>query len=416
MTRCNAIRLSAMALAAAACAGVQAESSPYYIGISQTYSRDSNLLRLPDNGTAPLGYDKADTIASTALLAGMDQSFGRQRAYGSLNVRDNRYSANKLYNNLSYNGNVGLDWSTLNRISGSLTASASRSLQRFSDGEISLVTEKNLERIQNVGATASIGMVTQYTLELTAGHREVKNSLQKQDVQAREFSQDNASIGVRWRPSSANWFGMSVGTTQGRYPKFRTLGTGEYEADRFKRNDIALSAHYEPSGASTLDLRLSRSNTTYDLNQQRDFSGVTGSLMWAWQVTGKIRTFATMARDTGQDSYSVLIGPSQTTSDYGRINRTVRLQADYQFSAKVSFTSSLSDYRRDLVRTIPNFNVLDLEGKDRTRTLSIGGRWSPLRNVTVGCDVSNEKRTASGDLSYAYDARNVGCYGQFTLQ
>ena len=86
-----------------------AQSSPYYLGVAQSLGHESNLYRLGDNQVLPAGLSKSDTVSGTSLVAGVDQKIGRQRVYGSANLRANRYSSNKSLNNDSYGLNLALD-------------------------------------------------------------------------------------------------------------------------------------------------------------------------------------------------------------------------------------------------------------------------------------------------------------------
>jgi hypothetical protein len=411
-------------LAHAACAalalqaiGVAAQTSPYYLGASQTFQHESNLLRLATSQAAPEGYSQADTVSSTALLAGLDQTIGRQRLYANLALRNNRYSRNGLFNNTGYSAVAGLDWQTIERLSGSLSASANRSLQRFNTEEIGFQTQRNLESVETLSASANLGLVTQYSLELTGGRRQVSNSLQDPGVQSRRFVQDNAALGLRWRPSSGASLGVALGSTQGRYPRFRTNAAGEYEADRFKRNDIEFSATLKPTGISTLDARISSGRTTYDLNRQRNFSGVTGSLAWGWQPTGKLRTSTSYTRETGQDSYLTTVFNTPATSDYSRVTSATRAQLYYDFSAKLAFNTGVTYYDRAIVRTIDNpIERLDASGRELSTVFTLGARWAPTRSAMLGCDYSHEGRRGKGELTSDLRASSFGCYGQITLQ
>ena len=71
--------------------GVHAESSPWYIAASRSPTRTrTNLLRLARRaGRCRPGCTKSATTtsSSTALLAGLDQSIGRQRLFGNVAVR-----------------------------------------------------------------------------------------------------------------------------------------------------------------------------------------------------------------------------------------------------------------------------------------------------------------------------------------
>lgn len=398
-----------------------AETSPWYIAASQSYTYESNLLRLATGQDAPFGYSRNDDVTSTALLAGLDQPIGRQRLFGNLTVRQNRYSGNPQFNNTSYSATAGVDWSTIERVSGSLSANANRALQSFSTDIFSTERLNNLESTETINGNIAVGLVTEYSLVASGGHRRVHNSLDDPGIRSREFYQDNAELALRWAPSGLATFGLGVGVTRGRYPKFGIQANGDYQADRFKRNDVILTATLRPTGASTVDIRLANGETRYDLNQQRNFSGVTGSVAWGWQVTGKFRVSSAINRDTGQDSYATrtFITNQPTTADYSRIVDQVRVQAYYDFSAKVGFNAGASYAHRDLVRTINDPLVpTDATGADRTVTMSLGGRWSPRRYATLGCDVSSEKRSATGSnlLSADMTAKSLTCFGQLTLQ
>ncbi len=396
--------------------GAAAQNSPWFIGGSYNVAKQDNVLELAIGQSPPPGFEAEDTVSTTSLLAGFDQRFGRQRAYGNVALRDTRYDSNTIFNNRGYSGRLGLDWSTAERISGSLSGSASRSLQRFNPFEIGFLGDKNLETVQSLTTRVSVGLVTAWSFELTGGRTDVKNSLDRPDVQSRNFAQDSASLGFQWRPSSITSVGLALGASRGRYPKFRTTADG-FQADRFRRDDLQLTAAYRPTGASAFDLRISSGKTRYDLNERRDFSGVTGNATWSWQLSGKVFIQTTFTRDTGQDSYATAVFFLPATADYSRSNRTWRVQADYAATAKITITTSVMRHSRDLVRTTENpFLPLTARGKDDINYFNLGVRWAPLRNVQLGCDYGQEKRRGVGELVNNLDMRSVGCSAQLLLQ
>ncbi len=409
--------LAALALAAAALtpAVSQAQQSPYYIGASLGASHDSNLLRLGNDQQAGSGQTKADTTTQASLLAGFDQPFGRQRAYANVSVRDTRYTNNTLYNNQGYTLSAGLDWSTIDRISGSLSATANRSLASFNTAGIGLLTEKNLQDTTGIGATVNVGLVTEYSLVASIGHRQVTNSLDTPSVKALDFEQDNGSIGVRWSPRASTTFGLSLSETRGRYPKFVTNNDGSFQADRYKQTGVDLTANLQPAGTSAFDARVSLGKTSYDLNQARDFSGLTGTIGWTWQPAGRVKFTSRYTRDTGQNSYAVQLFGVPGASDYTQLNNSVRVQADYDVSGKIAATAAVQVTDRKLTNTI---SLIDLNqtGRDTSTVLSLGARWAPLRSVLVGCDLSTENRSAGGELGVPLRDNTIGCYGQFQLQ
>ena len=426
---CIAMLRVAAALLALWAGAASAQQSPWSVGGSLLWSHDANLLRLADGQDPGPGESRSDTVLSTALVGGLNQNIGRQRVFGNLTLRDNRFAQNTKYNNQSYNGALGLDWSTINRVSGTLSFSAARNLSTFNAEGVGLLPEKNLESTQALSASASVGLVTEYSLEIGVSHRQVRNSVQDERVLSRDVNLDTVSIGLAWRPTAGLSLSGALRNVKALYPTFRLVtstGTnpGGYESDRYKQQQFDLVAALQPSGASTLDLRLTFGDTRYVINEERNFSSINGSVGWLWQATGKLRLTTRLARDKGQDNYpsSVPFFFSRipvTLSD-SRVISTVRVQADLDVSAKVALSTSLQHARRTLDRdTLAVSNTLSLgnsSGKDGTTVFTLGARWAPLRNALVGCDASHERRRARGDLTSNLKGATFGCYGQISLQ
>lgn len=399
-----------------------AESSPYYVGVSQNFGHESNLLRLNEGATAPAGYSKADTVSSTSLLAGIDQPFGRQRVRGDVALRAIRYSDNDVFNNQSYTANLVLDWETVNRLSGTLAGSANRSLSSFNRQDEQFLRDRNYEDSKTLDATVRLGLVTQYSLLAGFNHREVDNSLQLDSVQARNFRQDSASLGLRWQPSSLITLGVGLRASQGTYPKFLRQNNGNFLDDGYKRNEIDLTADYRPTGQSTIAARISSGKTSYDRATQRNFDGVTGSLTWGWGVTGKLRLNSSLLRETGQDSTVTSRLTNAPTADYSRVSTTLRVAADWAATSKIAVNASVAAGQRDLVGSVPiNGVIRNADGRERTTTFSVGARWAPTRNTLVGCNANTDRVSGSTSDNSVLALRNVkgngiSCYGQITLQ
>jgi len=403
-------------MVAAGLIGPASAADPYSIAGAQSFGYDNNLLRLGNGSQAPEGYSRADNYSITTLQGGIDQAFGRQRLAVDLSLRNVRYSGNSIFNNQGYTGSIGLDWSTVERLSGRLSANTNRSLSGFNSYEIGLLREKNYEDAQGLNASVNVGLVTQYSLEVTASHREVNNSLQNQSLQARNFKQESGSVGLRWQPRPSSSIGLSLRHTQGKYPKFRQVGN-TFQADRYKQEGVEVSARLQPSGASLFDARVAQSRTRYDLNDSRSFSGITGSAGWAWQPTGKLRLNTRFTRDTGQDSYAVTVFSGVPgSSDSSRLVNSLRLDLSYDLSSKVSFTTAWQAGRNSVVQTIENpLLPVRASGEDRSSVFSVGARWTPTRSVTTGCDAAHEDRKATGDIVISLSSASFSCFAQLQL-
>jgi len=396
---------------------VAAQTSPYYVALSQSFSHDSNLLRLDRNAALQEGQSRADTVSSTSLLAGLDQTLGRQRVYGNLALRSNRLSNNTVYSNETYTAALGLDWATVAHLSGTLSASTNRALSSFNLQGIGTLREKNFEDTRTLDASLRWGLYGPYSLLVSVGQRKVDNSSDAAALRSRDFRQTSAATGLRWTPSAIGHFGLSLRHTRGIYPRFRPVANG-FDGDRFERDDLEFSASRQPSAASTLDLRLSSGRTRYDLATQRNFSGLTGSLGWTWQFSGKLRFALVASRDIGQDSYAVTAFQTPASADYGRVNTGLRLTTDYALSSKVALTLTAGLAERKLARSLPTpaGQTVSDSGNERQNVLSLGARWAPRRSMLVGCEAAIDRRRGSGALGSDVPAETVTCYAQISLQ
>lgn len=393
----------------------QAETSPWYLGVSQTFTHDSNLLRRNGAADVPAGYTMADTIASSALLGGLDQRWGRQHLNATATVRANRFQHNTLYNNTSYGLNSTLDWETVGRLSGTLTLASNQNLASFADNRAQNV--RNTERTNQIDALARLGRTTRMTLEAGLGWKSRDYSAASYDVF--DLRQTYGSLGVKWRSSDLLQLGVALRLTEGRYPHFPSATvSGAYDPDRYKRQDIDLTALWKPSGASTLSARVSPTRTRYDRETSRNFSSLTGQVRWDWMATGKLRVSSRLWRDNGQSADV----SGLTLIDSGRTSTSLSVGADHALTGKVSLNASAEHTRRELTRTrsIPVLGIDDggLSANDRTTRLALGARWAPLRAMLVGCDLGREQRSGPADtgLTRPYSANTVSCYGQFTIQ
>ncbi len=415
------LRLRAALLTSALIAGpAWAQSSPYYLGVAQSLGYESNLYRLGDNQALPNGLSRSDTVSGTSLVAGVDQTIGRQRVYGSGNLRANRYSNNRSLDNDSYGLNLAVDWETVNKLSGTLSLAADQNLAQFNSRNISgnIETKKNVQRTLSLDGKVRLGLVGLYSLEATLGRRERAYSAAEYD--ASEYRQNMGSLGLRWRPSSSLHLGAALRATQATYPRFRQVGVDTFESDRLNRQDIDFTAYWQPSGLSQVIARISPTRTRYQRDTGSDFSGLTGSASWVWQATGKLKLTTQATRDTGQSSDAVNLGIFGTgVSDYGRTSTALSSRGAFDFSGKISLTAGLTYTHRTLTNTVilPGQTPLQRLGSDNTTQLALGARWLPTRAIQVGCDVTAERRTASNlQLSVPLSGHGLSCYGQFVLQ
>lgn len=391
------------ALGIVATPGVQAQeqgSSPYYLGASQAFTRDSNILR---RETAV-----SDTIASTGLRAGIDQNFGRQHALVGLEVKRNLYNTNSQYNNTEFGANGRLDWSTIGNLSGTLSANADRSLYRSTS---ITTTERNLQTNRGMALQAVLGTVTRWSLDGSLSTN--RSTYSAQSASGLDLRQNMGGLGIRFRPNDALSLRTGVRRTKGSYIN----GSND-----FTRDDIDFDSYVDLSGVSSLNTRLSFTRTDYDLS--RDFRGWTGSVGWNWRPTGKLQFSLTAMRDNSVGSVNQFAQLTNNFAGDTRLTNSLALQTAYELTSKIALNGSLSYARRTLDNSFlsgNNINNATLgSGKDRTKIANVSFRYMPLRNLELGCGFAWEDRnvTAEGTstISFPYTARTYTCSGQVFLR
>jgi hypothetical protein len=410
----NRKQLPALLLAGMLAGITQADPNPYYLGASLGWQHDSNLLRLGDNQAAPAGRQKADSITTVSLLAGLDQSIGRQHLFGNLTAGHNSLANNPIYNNNSYTLATGLDWETAKRISGTLRYNASRNLAQFNADLLGLVTtQSNIQNSRQFNAGFKLGMDTEFSFDAGAGHKSVDYSATA--YASRVFREDSLSLGMHYKPSAVSLFGVSLRNAKGRYPTFFANGDGTFDADRFTRRDIDFTAFYRASGVSSFSARVSPGKISYDISSVRDFSGITGQLLWDWQPAGKLHLRTSLMREPGQDSYFFASLVPDSTVEYSRISNSANLRADYELSAKISLSAKLGWIHRSLTQQLDPFGV-SISGSEQSTLLSLGAVWTPLRSLQLSCNLSNQRRGGAAPLSSDLRDTTVSCYAQGTIQ
>jgi hypothetical protein len=393
--------LLALTAAALACTGAAAQSNasrPYYVGLTQDFTHQSNVR------SAPSGAETSDTISTTTLRGGVKALFGRQRAFANLSVFHTRYADLDGLDSTGYGADLGLDWATVERLSGTLVARSNRRQADFNSG-LSTATLKNTERSDEFNATVRLGGDGLLAFDGGLGYRRVTFSAP--EFAARQYRRNDGSLGLTYRPSGALTLGAGVAAAK---TDFLEPDIGQTTADSNKRRDLYLTANWLATGASTLSARVNLGKTEYDQATAADYSGATGSLSWLWKPSGRLQLNTTLARDTGQDA-GFRRAPdgsgTPTATDFSRVTDTLGVTAVYDLTGKIVLTADVSTARRDLV------NVLSAaSGKDTTNRVSLGAKWAAMRNVAVGCQVGREQR--SGD-STDYTNDRFGCYVQATL-
>jgi len=371
-----------------------AESNPYYFGGLLAYNQISNVFR---QATGP----NSDRLATTSLLAGLDEKLGRQRLFVDTSLQSNRYRSNTALNNQGYSLKAGLEWATLERLSGVVDVNASNALADYNVGSNLIpIFKRNIERNRQYHGLFRLGLVTRYSLEANLMRRE--RNFSAAEYAQFESRQDSASLGLSYKPSATVALGLAARHTAGVFPNYPLLFAGILVGsaeDKFQRDDIDLTAEFAASGASKVAARLSRGKSSHSLSYERNFSGITGVINWTWQPSAKFNLSTQLSHDTGQET--LVAGLNQN-----RIVSALQTTANYDLTGKVMLNAGATISRGDY--TYPNINSSNF---DNITSVNLGARWAYSRGLTFGCQGKHSSRSNSTP-QYGFSAGSYGCYAQ----
>jgi hypothetical protein len=405
------LRPLVLALALCGSATAWAEQSPYHIGVSQGFTHYSNVFQSTNDA-------QSDTVSSTGILGGINLELGRQRLYASGSAQTNRYQNFDQLNNVSYGLTTGLDWQTIERLSGSLRYATNQSLVNYADVQFPVGT-KDVQKTQSATAAVRYGITPRLGIDASATRRAVDYSAAED---RRGFTQNSASLGVRWGGTGLLTFGAALRLTKSDFPSALIVAPvpaipetpttpavpavpAEYGPDKADRKDLDLTGSWSPSGLSTLTGRVSLTRETHTQPAIPELSGLTGSIAWDYRPTGKLALNVSLTRDTGTETTFALPSdfiPLRANND--RINTVAALEATYEVTAKIKANASLRHTDGSVV------NSLGASRGASTNVVAIGANYAITRSVDLSCNLSHESR------SRAYNASTIGCSGRFTLR
>lgn len=429
LPRSSLARVLVTALTTAFTAGVWAqdssEPSPYYLGVTQGFTHDTNIYGTSTNQVS-------DTYSSTGLRAGLDQTIGRQRLYANANVRYNKYRNESTLDNTSYGVAAGWDWATINELAGTLGATANQSLANLSTtAGVENTTEKNLVKTDQVNTSIRWGGAR--ALNLLAAYAHSRVSYSASSYIPLESSADTASTGFNYRVGPELRLGMGVRYVRTESPNGYVVPNSlppTYESNTANNRSLDLTSDWSPTPLTGIDARISwtrLTNSNVNLSGL-DFSGVTGRIGTRYAVTGKTTLTASLSRDVGTNASfynnptAPATGSTQTTgtstsgtslTHNSQTTDTLALGVKYAATAKIWMGLDGSYQRAKIVYDASSALT---DTNDDTRNIGLSVDYAIARNWALGCKFDHVSRSQSGDSSSSYTERRVGCTAQLTLR
>lgn len=415
----------AQGAAPATSSGLASEPSPYYIGADLAFTHDSNVYGVP--------FGPSDSYLSTSLLAGFDQPISRQRVFGRASVSVNRYQSEDRLDNTSYSLSTGVDWVTIMKLSGNVTANLSQQLAAPTANVASPVQTRNLQKRNGISGVARWGGEALLTLESKLGYSSLDYSAP--EYVSAESNNGYGSFGIFYRPGSLTRVGLAVRVDQTRSPQAIRFDDGRFQANETRGRHLDLLTDYNNGSSLSGSARLSYTRQTNSNVNEADFSGITGSLDVGYRATGKIALSASAARNAGFDSvpglYSQTVAtpatpsttptptPTATTAylyENNRVTDSLSLRASYAATSKISLTAGARYSRARIISSSAvtgSASEAQADVVDEIRGATLSANYAYSRALGFACYVSRDRREVSGAISYGYDDNVASCSAQF---
>jgi hypothetical protein len=412
---CHRPLIAALAALAsgAACAD---EPSPWYVGVSQALTHDSNVYRIPDG--------RGDNYSSTGLLGGFDQPIGRQKFHGSANIRYNKYQDETTLDNTSYGVAAGWDWETIEKLSGNFNVSANQGLASYDGNSTAPTTERNLLKTDRIGAGIRWGGANRLGLVADYAHSRARYS--ESNALNSNSSADAGSLGVRYNLNPDLKVGAGVRVSRTVVPNGLVTADGTTAERTSNGRNFDLTADWRYSPQTGVNARLSWTRQTNSGAAGADFSGLTGALSAHYAPTGKTSFSLAYNRDAGTNGsfFNVTGTPGSTPliglNQNSRVSDALTFGVNYAATAKITANAGYTYRRAKIVSTVtdPDGVVVGppTESTDNVRKATLGVSYAITRAWQLGCNLSRESRSVSGGLSYSYDANVAGCSVQLTMR
>lgn len=409
-----------MCALAVSCSGAALadEPNPFYIGVSQALTHDSNVYRVPGG---PGG-----NYSSTTLTGGVDQLISRQRVYASGSVSYNKYFNQSPLDNTSYVANAGWDWATLERLSGSININVNQSLANLNDNGSQLLATPNILNANQASASVRLGGDGLLSLEGWYAYSSVRYSAPQ--YLSSQSSGTSGSIGMYVRPHIDIKLGTAVRITRSVSPYAVALDTppGEpqdYESNTQNGRNVDLTAAWRSSSRTDVNARLSWTSQTSTSSGGPVFSGLTGAVSANYTPTAKLSFGASASRDAGANgSFFNFVGTDPSTpitglSNNSRTSALFSLYAAYAATSKITLSTRLAYNRNKLVNTVTAGEFDSSNGYiDNYGTASLGAGYAITRNVQLSCNVAYVSSNVSGAAGYSYSANTASCLARVMLK
>ncbi|HRO58627.1 MAG TPA: outer membrane beta-barrel protein [Burkholderiaceae bacterium] len=383
------------------------EPRPLSLTVRQAFEYQSNLFALPDSvPPASRGLEGSDVISRTSLRLGYDNLIDGQDVSLWAELGHNDYRDFDALDHFAWSLGGRWAWQVGRQWYGTLRAGTQRFLNAFENQSVPL---PNFVRLNTLGASAGYRFDPRWSAYLGVDHLARDNS--EQVLEQNDLREDGYELGLRFQPpESATDVSVVARYVDGDFPnrqRFDSVGEALPAPvdNAYSDRSLLLRMSLAPSAASRLLGEVGWTRRGFDTLGQRDFSGVTGGVVWHWQPLEALGTEFYLRRSLGpHDLASSNFVDAVQTGVLVNWRPTGKLL----FSARAGWEKN--DYDGDPATAVG----AQPQREDRQHSYGVSISWQLLRSALLSVDYSRLDRR-SNRAAFSYDADIVSLMLTFRI-
>ncbi|MET3132136.1 exopolysaccharide biosynthesis operon protein EpsL [Oxalobacteraceae bacterium GrIS 1.11] len=366
--------------------------------VAVTYTRDDNLLRLPDDSPSSEG-PRADSIKQVQGGVVFERPIGRQVLSGQAKLSKVTFDH---YDELNYNGKdflAALEWHVGNHVDGHLGSGYTQTITPFTDFHTS---DLNLRIQRHNYADAAWNFHPSWRLHASFIEDKYTYDLLSQVLSNR--TEQVAELGLDFIETTDSRVGVQVRRLKGVYPNHLSVGTVVID-NGYDQNELKANIYWRFSGVTQFQFLGGLVQRKHNFFTDRDAKGFNGRAIVTWAPLGKVRFTGNVWRE-----FAVV----ESTLVSSSLNKGESVAAVWDATAKVRVDAQVKRENRDF----SSANGISLPGdlSDTTRSTSLGVTYAARLSTQLGVNLTHDVRAGSeaiGTGSYRDNSVSLNASVQF---
>ena len=365
---------------------------------------NSNVFRTPDTSGPQAGFTtKADIITNNNAGVTIAKSYSQQRFQLDSNYSMRQYDTFSRLdaNTLNYHG--AWLWALTPHVTGSFNLTQNQAEIPFTDttGETTRNTRTSTSRTMSLDGWIS------GKWHVIAGLGQTESKTEQAILSTPATKSQYMEAGLRYVATSQNSITLRHRVTPVELTNF-TLDPNSLTETNYKDIETEIKVSWKLSGQSTIDGRLARKSRRNEHFAQRDFSGISGNLNYAWKPTAKLQFTFGASRNV---SAFGAVGNATQNSSF-RLDQTLTVGAAWSTSARTSMNLSLSRQQSDFLG--PVFGNTSAARVDELTNAQLGMSWGVRRYVTLSASVGRDFRASNAaGFQFSNNSASLGAQLNF---